>query len=71
MDYDRMMLYREKDEENCDAMIDSLIENLGYEEAFKALWFALSTDEQIANYDWIARMYDFPSIIDEDKEDEY
>ena len=65
MDYERMDLYRKKDEENCDAMLDSLIENLGYEGAFEALWCALSIDEQIEYYDWIARIYDFPSIIDE------
>ena len=51
-------------------MYDILVDSLGYEGAFNALWQALSIDEQIENYDYISRIYDFPSIVDEE-EDEY
>lgn len=45
-----------------DKMYDVLVEYLGYEEAFNALWQALSGDEQEENFDWIARMYDLPDV---------
>ena len=50
-------------------MYDVLVDSLGYEGAFNALWQALSIDEKSENFDYIARIYELGNL--EDEEDEY
>lgn len=44
--------------------MDLIVESLGYEEAFMSLVKALSTDEQIENFEWIIRMHDLGDVED-------